>query len=65
MRSTVDQAQAASALLGSASDEAIAEATGLSFEEIVGLRALRATAPRMMARSASAAAEPAAERRQG
>ena len=54
--------EAATALLGTFSDEEIAEITGLSFEEIVGLRALKATAPAMMARSALAAAEPASER---
>ena len=65
MQATTDQVSAATALLSSLSDEQIAEKTGLSFEEIVGLRALKATAPAMMAYSARPAVEPALERGQG
>ena len=64
MQAITEQAATATALLGTFNDEQIAERTGLSFEEIVGLRALKATAPAMMARSARAAAEPASERGQ-
>ena len=63
MASTSGQLNAAAALLGTFSDDQIVEFTGVSLMEIIGLRATKASEPRMGIPLASPTVQPVTERR--